>query len=288
MASHSVRPLTQIDLKSRGANPLPSDDVPPASGNPSQSRNTPDSSNPQDNTAAKSKRNRAYPDKDGDRRTASLADRRHLTSTRPGVGQGTGRAKPSPPSDLHPSSQRGPADRTPRKDGATGRSNGKKRRPDVVGAEDASLSKSRQQNLPASNKPGLWQDVSFRVKDESPWRTYGEGYDLRVGGLVTVAKKKRPGSKMAESGPASAVVAIRKLSGSSRNANLSTLLRVQEEYFVKCTEAYEFGADLYVVLEHMPISLVQVVAAPVHPRETHVAAIVGQVEFQPVSPKRWH
>jgi len=60
------------------------------------------------------------------------------------------------------------------------------------------------------------------------------------------------------------------------------------EKFVKCTDAYEFGAELYVVLEHMPISLVQVVAAPVHTKETHVAAIVGQVRFQPISPNRRH
>jgi len=255
MASHSAKRYTQLDLKNLQAHPLVSNDVPSASGNPSPSRNTQDSSNTHDDTAAKSKRNRAYPDKEGDGRTASSADRKRLTSTRPGVGQDTGRAESSPPSGLHPSSQPTPADGTSRKDGATSKLNGK---------------------------------ASFKVKDESPWRSYDEGYDLRVGGLVTVAKKKRSGSKMAESRPASEVVAVRKLSGSSRNTSLSMLLRVQGEYFVKCIDAYEFGAELYVVLEHMPISLVQVVAAPVHPKEAHVAAIVGQVGFQPVPPKRRH
>lgn len=57
------------------------------------------------------------------------------------------------------------------------------------------------------------------------------------------------------------------------------LLRVQGEYFVKCTNAYEFEVELYVVLEHMPISLVQVVATLVHLKETHVVAIVDQVGF---------
>jgi hypothetical protein len=93
---------------------------------------------------------------------------------------------------------------------------------------------------------------------------------------------------MAKGRPDSKVVAIRKLSGSSRNANLSTLLRIQGKYFVKCTGAYEFGGELYVVLEHMSISLVQVIAVPVYPKETHVAAIIEQVKFQPVSPKRRH
>jgi len=103
-----------------------------------------------------------------------------------------------------------------------------------------------------------------------------------------VTKKKRSNSKMTESDSASTVIAIRKLSGSSRNVNLFTLLRVQEKYFVKCIEAYEFEVDLYVILEHMSISLVQVVAALVHSRETHVTAIVEQIEFQPVSSKRRH
>ena len=128
------------------------------------------------------------------------------------------------------------------------------------------------------------------MKEESPWRTYDEGYNLRIDGLITIAKKKRSASKMAatEDRSASEVVAVRKLSDSSRSENLSRLLQIQRQYFVKCIEAYEFGADLYVVLEHMPISLVQVVAASVHSRETHVAAIVEQVEFQPVSSKRQH
>ncbi|KAL8644731.1 MAG: hypothetical protein Q9210_007106, partial [Variospora velana] len=52
------------------------------------------------------------------------------------------------------------------------------------------------------------------------------------------------------------------------------LLRVQGEYIVRCKDAYEFEAELYVVLEHLLISLVQVVAAPVHPKEAHMAAIV--------------
>ena len=255
MASHSAKRYTQVNLKHPQAHPLVSSDVPSASGNPSPSRNIQDSSKSHNDTAAKSKRDRTYPDKEGDGRTASSADRKRLGSKRPGVEQDTGKAESSPPSGLHPSSQPAPADGTSRKDGATGKLNGK---------------------------------ASFKVKEESPWRSYDEGYDLRVSGLVTVAKKKRPDFKVAKGRPASEVVAVRKISGSSRNTSLSMLLRVQGEYFVRCTDAYEFGAELYVVLEHMPISLVQVVAAPVHPKEAHVAAIVGQVGFPPISPKRRH
>lgn len=229
--------------------------MPSASGNPSPFRNIQDSSNTHNGIAAKSKRNRTYPDKEGDGRTANSADRKRLTSKRPAVERDTGKAESSPPSGLHPSSQPAPGEGTSRKNGAIEKLNEK---------------------------------ASFKVKEESPWRSYDEDYNLRVNGLVTVAKKKRPNSKVAKGRPASEVVAVRKLSGSSRNASLSMLLQVQEEYFVRCTDAYEFGAELYVVLEHMPISLVQVVAAPAHLKEAHVASIVGQVGFQPISPKRRH
>ena len=100
------------------------------------------------------------------------------------------------------------------------------------------------------------------MKEESPYRIYNKGYNFRFGGLVTVAKKKRPGSRMAKGRPGSKVVAIRKLSGSSRNVKFSTLLRVQADYFIKCTGAYEFRADFYLVLEHMPVSLVKLSRPP--------------------------
>ena len=173
--------------------------------------------------SSKSKRNRKYPDKGGDGRAAGFADWKCLASKRPSVEQNTRKAESSLPNGLHPSSQPAPADETSRRDAATGKLNRK---------------------------------ASFKVKKQSSWRSYDEGYDLRVSGLVTVAKKKCPDSKVPKSCPASEVVAVRKLSGSSRNASLSMLLRVQGEYFVRCTDAYKFGTELYIVLEHMPISLV--------------------------------
>lgn len=93
------------------------------------------------------------------------------------------------------------------------------------------------------------------MKEESPWQLYDEGYNLRVSKLVTVAKKKRSGITV-KGRPASKVVAVRKLLGLGRNTSLSILLRVQGEYFVRYTDAYEFGAELYVVLEYIPISLI--------------------------------
>ena len=76
--SHSKR-FTQVNLKHPQAPPLVSNNMPSASGNPSPSRNIQDSSNTNNGIAAKSKRNRIYPDKEGDGRTASSADRKLLT-----------------------------------------------------------------------------------------------------------------------------------------------------------------------------------------------------------------
>ena len=278
MASPSDKRFTTIRYLNSRANPLPSKDVPPASCNRSTSGNTQDSSTPKNEITAKSRRKRRYSDTEGNGRSDGSPDGKRLASTRPVVGHDIRKAEPSPRNDLHPSSERAPTGVTARKEGATGKLR-KRRHSDADGADHVSESQLRRQNLSASTRPGLGQSTSSVIKKESPWRIYDGGYDLSVGGLVTVAKKRRPVSEVAE------VVAIRKLSGSSKNDSLSTLFQVQGEYFVKCTEAYESEADLYIVLEHMPISLVQVVAAPVHPRETHVAAIVGQVRFQPISPQ---
>lgn len=259
MASHSNKRYTQINLNPRGVNPLSSNDMSPASEN-----------------------TRGWSISQID--TAGSANRKPVDSTRPSVEQETRKPEPSPPNDLYFSRQRAPAAVPTGRDGAIGKFNGKRRNSDIGGAEVASASDLMHQNLSASARPEAWQDTPLRVKDESPWRTYDEGYNLRVGGLVTVAKKKRPASKMAatEGRSAAEVIAVRKLSGPSRSGNLSRLLQIQGQYFVKYIEAYEFEADLYVVLEHMPISLVQVVAAPIHPQEAHVAAIVGQVRLQRV------
>jgi len=90
--------------------------------------------------------------------------------------------------------------------------------------------------------------MSFKVKKEFSRRTYDEDYDLKVDKFVIVAKKKRTSSKITKSRSTSKVIAIRKLFDSNKNVNLSTLLRIQGKYFVKCIEAYEFEVKLYVVL----------------------------------------
>jgi hypothetical protein len=123
MTFPSVKPFTQFYFPQIDS--LPSNDVLPVSDNPSSSENTQDSLNTQNDTAAKSKRNRAYLDKEGNERIASSANRKRLTSTRPSVEQNTERTKSSSSSNLHSFSQSASADETSRKDDATDKLNGK-------------------------------------------------------------------------------------------------------------------------------------------------------------------
>jgi len=84
------------------------------------------------------------------------------------------------------------------------------------------------------------------------------------------------------------MIAIRKLLSLNKNVNLFILLQVQEKYFIKCIKIYEFEVNLYVILEHMSIFLVQIVATFVHSKETHVIAIVKLIEFYFILSKRRH
>jgi len=104
MASHFAKRYTQVNLKHPQAYSFVSSDVPLANGNLLLSRNTQDSLNTHNDIAAKSKRNRTYLNKEGDKRIASFANRKRLISKRPSVEQDTRKAKLSSSSDLHPSS----------------------------------------------------------------------------------------------------------------------------------------------------------------------------------------
>ena len=76
----------------------------------------------------------------------------------------------------------------------------------------------------ASATRKLNEKTSFKMKKEFPWRSYDEGYDLRISELVIVAKKKRLSFKVTKDRLTSKVIAIRKLLDSSKNTSLSMLL----------------------------------------------------------------
>lgn len=106
MASPSDKRSTIIRFLNSRANPLSSNDVPPASGNRSTSENTQESSTPKNEITAKSRRKRRYSDTEGNGRTDGSSDEKHLAFTRPGVGHDVRKAESSPRNDLYSFSER--------------------------------------------------------------------------------------------------------------------------------------------------------------------------------------
>ena len=123
--------------------------------------------------------------------------------------------------------------------------------------------------VPTSIKPGIRPCVlSLTVKEGSPWKSYGRDYQTKLGGPVTVAERQEPASEL---------VVVKEFSRANAESRLLMLRQVLDNSFVSCIEIFHFEDMLYMISEHMTMSLLQIVAAPRYPRENHVAAIIGQV-----------
>jgi hypothetical protein len=123
-------------------------------------------------------------------------------------------------------------------------------------------------------------------KAESPWRSYEEIYQLRLGvgldgvGLdrVIVAQRRSPPFNL---------VTVRRFVGPAVEDKFHMLQRIQHARapslrgnanFVSALGAFEVEKSLYVVFEHMPISLHYIAGNP-YINELRLAAILGQVSF---------
>jgi hypothetical protein len=116
--------------------------------------------------------------------------------------------------------------------------------------------------------PATHTDAVLEVHEGSPWNAYEEGYEIELGGHTITAERKHP---------ASGLVTIRKMADSATKSKLSMLRKLQQKHFVNYVEVFSFSDVTYVVSEYMAISLVELIAVSVFPKEKHVAAIVGQV-----------
>jgi hypothetical protein len=107
------------------------------------------------------------------------------------------------------------------------------------------------------------------VKEGSPWRSYERIYQLRlgVGDRVNVAERKSPPFD---------IVTVRSFSGPRLEDKLYMLQRIQYPNFVSALDAFKFEQSLYIVFEHMPISL-QYIAGNPYINELRLASILGQV-----------
>lgn len=97
---------------------------------------------------------------------------------------------------------------------------------------------------------------------------YEKWYDLQLKSPVTVAVQKAPLTKL---------VSIRTFTKQNAEKALYTYQHIQHKDFVAALEVFLADEYLYVVLEHMPISLEHVVKTPRYPTALELAAIVGQV-----------
>lgn len=97
---------------------------------------------------------------------------------------------------------------------------------------------------------------------------YNRDYQVELGGPVSVAERKAPDSGL---------VVVKQLSTATPDGKLSMLRLISGGSFIRCIEIFHFEDVLHVVSEYMTMSLLQIVAAPRYLRESHVAAIIGQV-----------
>lgn len=114
------------------------------------------------------------------------------------------------------------------------------------------------------------RDRLLDARSGSPWEHYEECYELQLNTPVTVALQKSAPSKL---------VSIRRFSRPTYEKDLYMFQQVQHESFVAALEAFTTGEHLYIVLEHMPITLDHIVKSPPYPSETQLVAILA-----PVSP----
>ncbi|KAH7111053.1 kinase-like domain-containing protein [Dendryphion nanum] len=107
------------------------------------------------------------------------------------------------------------------------------------------------------------------TKEGPPWRSYERIYQLRlgVGDHIHVAERKSPPFD---------IVTIRSWSGPHIEDKLHVLQRIRHPNFVSAFDAFRFEQSLYIVFEHMPISLQHVAGNP-YINELRLASILGQI-----------
>lgn len=117
-------------------------------------------------------------------------------------------------------------------------------------------------------RPATSGPVLVRVALQSPWQKYEKAYGIEIGGPVEVAVRKLPPVKLVD---------VRAFSSDASAKTLHMFRQLQHPNLVTALEAFTTDSGLYVVLEHMPISLEQIVRSPAYPDERQLAAILGQV-----------
>ena len=137
------------------------------------------------------------------------------------------------------------------------------------GALDASIRAEKAQS--GTVKPTTSSPLQLRTAFESPWAKYEKIYGVELGGLVEVAIRK---------GPPIELVHVRAFATHAAAKTLYLFRQLRHRNIVIALEAFTCNHGLYIILEHMPLSLEQIIRSPAYPNERQLAAILGQVSFR--------
>ncbi|MCJ1446767.1 MAG: hypothetical protein MMC23_007274 [Stictis urceolatum] len=137
----------------------------------------------------------------------------------------------------------------------------------------------------SSNFEKYRMQSTFTPRRENPGDIYNLGYEVKLGGYENKVESTEIGrffvavrkfADHAKNGK-DHLIAIRTISKLKHNYSLSMLHFIQNRFFLRVIETYEFNKKWFVITKHLPISLNQIVAEPNYPSESQVAAIVGQI-----------
>ncbi|KAH7330032.1 kinase-like domain-containing protein [Rhexocercosporidium sp. MPI-PUGE-AT-0058] len=130
---------------------------------------------------------------------------------------------------------------------------------DPIGTTETVKAQAYRRNLPRD----------FQVRMGSPWDWYRKVLDVEhLDNSITVAERKAPHSGL---------VAIKLFPSAAAEKALERHQRVTHENIVDVLDAFTTETSLYIVLEHLPISLSQIVEGVKYPNEWQLAAILKQI-----------
>lgn len=142
-----------------------------------------------------------------------------------------------------------------------------------AGSREDALDVSTRTDKPLSRtvRSATSGPLQLRAAWESPWEKYEKIYNIELGGPVEVAVRM--------SSPVE-LVHVRAFPTQAAAKTLHVYRQLQHRNIVTALEAFTTDNGLYIVLEHMPLSLEQIVGSPAYPDERQLAAILGPVGFR--------
>jgi hypothetical protein len=168
-----------------------------------------------------------------------------------------------------------PVEESRRSDSPTGRTlpegatpNPKKRRYPPRRDDEHQAASAEPSRLPVIHESRHSAAWDLRARKASPWDFYEKVFNLDLNGPVTVAQRKAP---------LSGLVAVKTFSLPAAEKALFMHKRARHDCIVEALDAFTTDTSFHVILEHMPVSLEQIVHGAKYPTERQLATILGQV-----------